>query len=526
MLPVLSHPLESTYADQLPNAWVEARPLRVDRPRALWFNEALAHSLGWVSGSPSADEWAAILSGQTLLPGSRPIAQAYAGHQFGRFSPQLGDGRALLLGEWVDRQGRRWDLGLKGSGRTVFSRGGDGKAAVGPMLREALLGEAMHALGIPSTRALGVVGTGEWVYREQALPGAMLARVASSHLRVGTFEFFSARGDRAGLQRLLDYTLRRHPPGAWAVDATQGNPALALLLQTQALQARLVAQWEGVGFIHGVMNTDNMTLSGETIDYGPCAFLETYHPDTVFSSIDTQGRYAFGQQASIAHWNLARLAEALLPLVADDEGHAVEQATAVLHQFPELHAQAWAAVMAAKLGLEPRASWDGVDAPPRLRPAVQSVASDLAHRWWKALQDSGHDTTRSWAALVHALPVHTDESPRPAVTTEAGEAFAMDAWSAEAQSERALWRAAWMQALPADLRRVRDTLLASNPIVIPRNHLVEAALAAASTDGDLQPFHQLMEAIRAPYDPAAWGTSYAEAAAPQAMAGYRTFCGT
>lgn len=526
--------LESTYADQLPQGWVEARPVRWDRPRELWFNRELAQALGWHDVPAEADERAAMLSGQTLLPGSRPIAQAYAGHQFGRFSPQLGDGRALLLGERVDAQGCRWDLALKGSGRTVFSRGGDGKAAVGPMLREALIGEAMHALGVPTTRALGVVATGEWVYREQALPGAVLARVASSHLRVGTFEFFSARGDRAGLQRLLDYTLRRHPPGPWAWSAAEGHPALALLLQTQARQARLVAQWEGLGFIHGVMNTDNMTVSGETIDYGPCAFMEAYHPDTVFSSIDRQGRYAFGQQATIAHWNLARLAEALLPLVADDEDTAVSRATAALQHFPAWHAQAWASVMAAKLGLVPTGGaagpwgawghWDGSSEPPTVDAPLQATATALAQGFLAAMQAHRGDTTRSWAALQHAVPASPDLPPAPAQAPEL--ATEWGPLAADAQAAFDAWRADWHRALPADPAEGLRRLQAANPVVIPRNDRVEAALAAATHHGDLQPFHTLMAALLTPFDAAAWGRPEAQAAPPEAVEGYRTFCGT
>jgi len=325
---------DNTYARELPGTFVAWQPAKVPAPRLLFLNEELAAELGLDPAGLEDERGAAIFAGNVVPADAEPIAQAYAGHQFGGFSPQLGDGRALLLGELVDRAGRRRDIAFKGSGRTPFSRGGDGKAAVGPMLREALVSEAIHALGIPTTRALAVVATGEDVYRETPLPGAVLTRVAASHLRVGTFQFFAARGEYDSLRRLADYAIRRHDPDL----ADDPDRHIGLLRSLARRQASLVAQWMNVGFIHGVMNTDNMAISGETIDYGPCAFLEAYDPDTVFSSIDQGGRYRFGNQPGIARWNLARFAESLLPLLADpaDEAamrRAVERATEVIDEF-------------------------------------------------------------------------------------------------------------------------------------------------------------------------------------------------
>jgi len=343
---------DNTYARELPGFYTAWQPATVPAPRLLFLNDALATELGLDTQALRGAEGAALFAGNALPEGAEPIAQAYAGHQFGGFSPQLGDGRALLLGELIDRDGRRRDIAFKGSGRTPFSRGGDGKAAVGPMLREVLIGEAMFALGIPSTRALAVAATGETVRRELPLPGAVLTRVAASHLRVGTFQYFLAKGDIERLRQLADYTIARHD------SALAGTPDryLALLQAVAQRQAALIAQWMNVGFIHGVMNTDNMTISGETIDYGPCAFMEAYDPQTVFSSIDHGGRYAYGNQPNIARWNLARLAETLLPLMAesDDEAviqRAVAQATAVIDAFPGLFAAALLRGQRDKLGL-------------------------------------------------------------------------------------------------------------------------------------------------------------------------------
>jgi uncharacterized protein YdiU (UPF0061 family) len=312
---------DNTYARELPGFYLAWKPAVVPAPRLLYFSTGLAAELGWPADALAPDDLAQAFAGNRLPAGVEPIAQAYAGHQFGGFSPQLGDGRALLLGEVIDRHGDRRDIAFKGSGRTPFSRGGDGKAAVGPMLREAIIGEAMHALGVPTTRALAVVATGETVMREAPLPGAVLTRVAASHLRVGTFQFFAARGEIDKLRQLAEYAIARHDP---ALIGAPGRVS-GLLRAVAKRQATLIAQWMNVGFIHGVMNTDNMTISGESIDFGPCAFMEAMDPATVFSSIDHQGRYAYGNQPHMARWNLAKLAEALLPLVVDgDDRSAVD----------------------------------------------------------------------------------------------------------------------------------------------------------------------------------------------------------
>ena len=329
---------DNSYARELPGLAVPWHAANVPAPSMLYFNRALAQELGLDADALDGERGAAIFSGNEAPEGATPIAQAYAGHQFGGFSPSLGDGRALLLGEVVDRHGRRRDIAFKGSGRTPFSRGGDGKAAVGPVLREAIIGEAMHALGIPTTRALAAVATGEPVFREDTLPGAVLTRVASSHLRVGTFQYFAARGQLDELRQLADYAIRRHDPAL----ADHPERYLELLRAVAERQAALIARWMHVGFIHGVMNTDNMTISGETIDYGPCAFMEAYDPAAVFSSIDTQGRYAYANQPLIARWNLARLAEALLPLMDPDEPErAVPGALEVIDGFPALYERHW-----------------------------------------------------------------------------------------------------------------------------------------------------------------------------------------
>jgi serine/tyrosine/threonine adenylyltransferase len=340
-------PFDNSFARELEGFYVPWQMAPVAGPSMVRFNRKLAEELGLDATALDSEEGARLLAGNEAPEGASPLAQAYAGHQFGNFVPQLGDGRALLLGEVIDRHGRRRDIQLKGSGRTPFSRGGDGRAAIGPVLREYLIGEAMHALGIPTTRALAAVMTGEPIYRETVLPGAVLTRVAASHIRVGTFQYFAARGELDKLRRLSDYVIERHYP------ELQGHatPYLALLEKVSDRQASLVASWMHVGFIHGVMNTDNMTISGETIDYGPCAFMDHYDPATVFSSIDHHGRYCYANQPKIAQWNLARLAETLLPLIDTDDEKAIARATEVLAAFAEHYERYWLAGMRAKLGL-------------------------------------------------------------------------------------------------------------------------------------------------------------------------------
>jgi len=491
---------DNSYARDLEGLYLPWQPAAVPEPRLLYLNRDLADQLGLDGAALDSDDGAALFAGNRLPEGAAPLAQAYAGHQFGGFSPKLGDGRALLLGEVIDRHGQRRDIAFKGSGRTPFSRGGDGKAAVGPMLREVLIGEAMHALGIPTTRALAVAATGEPVQRETPLPGAVLTRVAASHLRVGSFQYFAARGELDKLRRLADYTIARHDP------ALVGTPErhIDLLRAVAERQAVLIAQWMNVGFIHGVMNTDNMTISGETIDYGPCAFMESHDPQAVFSSIDHQGRYAYGNQPGIARWNLARLAEALLPLMAaaDDEAgvqRAVAQATAVIDGFPALYRAALLHGQRAKLGL--------------LHSDDDPADAALADDWLALLHAQQVDFTLAWRRLADAAA--GNETPLRAMFKDAQ---APDAWL-----ER--WRARSAgepRSAPVRAAAMRTV----SPRVIPRNHRVEEALAAASDSGDLQPFERLLDALRRPYDDDPQHARYAEPAAAEVTAGYRTFCGT
>jgi uncharacterized protein YdiU (UPF0061 family) len=502
---------DNRWARELPGTYVAWPPARVPAPQLVWFNTALARDLGLDPEALQGPQGTAIFSGNHVPEGAEPLAQAYAGHQFGGFSPQLGDGRALLLGEVLDAQGRRHDIALKGSGRTPFSRGGDGKAAVGPMLREALIGEAMHALGVPTTRALAVAGTGERVQRERPLPGAVLTRVAASHLRVGTFQYFAARGETAILQRLADHALERHDPQAVAADAPPAERAMALLRGTARRQARLVAQWMNLGFIHGVMNTDNMTISGQTIDYGPCAFMEGFDPGAVFSSIDHQGRYAFGNQPHIARWNLARLAEALLPLMAETEdGPAMERAvadcTAVIDDFPDLYEAALREGRQVKLGL--RGPLPGHD------------DGALADAFLALLQRGGADHTLAWRRLAEAA----ENRPEP-LQALVGDASALQAWMLRWQARCGADDAAHgCGDHPGAARAAR--LRAANPFVIPRNHRVEEALAAASDAGDNGPFERLLDAVREPWREDPDRAPYGEPAPAAITACYRTFCGT
>ena len=514
---------DNTYARELPGTYTAWQPVPVREPRLLFFNRDLADELGLDTALLAGPEGAAIFAGNVVPAGAEPIAQVYAGHQFGGFSPQLGDGRALLLGEVIDRAGRRRDIALKGSGRTPYSRGGDGRAAVGPMLREVLIGEAMHALGIPSTRALAVAATGELVARDQALRGAVLTRVAASHLRVGTLQYFAARGDVENLRRLADYAIARHDPDL----AGQPDRHLALLERVGRRQAALIAGWMNVGFIHGVLNTDNMTLSGETIDYGPCAFMEAYDPDAVFSSIDTQGRYAYSNQPLVARWNLARLAEALLPLIAGADAagqaaveHAVAQATALIDAFPTWFESAWRAGQRAKLGLGLSAS------------AGDPVADTLADDWLTLLETQQVDFTQAWRSLSYEVQDPTQggsqaEQARPAAEVPLLrdlflDRAALDLWLAR-------WRAhcAAQDAADGGTPARRAAMLAVNQLIIPRNHRVEEALAASGEREDLAPFEQLLEALRHPYDAARIDSApYAIPAPPGVTADYRTFCGT
>jgi serine/tyrosine/threonine adenylyltransferase len=480
---------DNTYARELEGFYASWKAAQVAQPRLVKLNRALAEELGLDAVGLDSDEGARIFSGNEMPDGAAPIAQAYAGHQFGGFVPQLGDGRALLLGEVIDRNGRRRDIQLKGSGRTPFSRNGDGKAALGPVLREYLIGEAMHSLGIPTTRALAAVLTGEPVFREGALPGAVLARVAASHIRVGTFQFFAARGEQAKVRRLADYVIQRHYPEL----KDQTNRYLRLLECVRDRQAALVASWMHVGFIHGVMNTDNMAISGETIDYGPCAFMDHYDPATVFSSIDNHGRYAYGNQPRIAQWNLARFAETLVPLIDADEKRAIDQATDVINAFPQQYESHWLKGMRAKLGL---ISDDEADL-------------NLATGFLTALLEHKVDYTLAFRHLGDAVLDH--EEPLRALFTDPS---VYDRW-------RKHWRTrlAREEISPSDRARAMRRV---TPAFIPRNHRVEEALSAAVERGDYAPFDTLLKILSRPFDDQPEFAAYAEPA-PEGQGHYRTF---
>lgn len=483
---------DNTYARELEGYYVPWTPAVVPEPKLVKLNEGLARDLGLDAGALAAPDGVKILAGNEVPSEATPIVQAYAGHQFGQFSPQLGDGRALLLGEIIDRQGQRRDIAFKGSGPTPFSRRGDGKCALGPALREYLIGEAMAALGIPTTRTLAVVTTGETIRRDRPLPGAVLTRVAASHLRVGTFEFFAAHRGPEAVRKLADYAIRRHYPELVERD----QPYLELLKAVAARHAELVARWLGGGFIHGVMNTDNMTISGETIDYGPCAFMEAYHPQAVFSSIDAAGRYAYGQQASIAHWNLARFAETLLPLIDADTDRAVAAATGVLDAFPGQHAACWLSVMRGKFGLSADHADDKGD---------QALADDFL----TLLQRERVDFTKAFRALYDLVSGKTDASPP---------LFPL--------SDFAAWLQRWQARQPDRSEKIVAAMRSANPCYIPRNHLVEAALDAAIDRGDLEPFERLLGVVEHPFDERAEDAAYTEPAPPEVTACYQTFCGT
>lgn len=477
--------LEHSYAGLPPLFHEPVEPTPVAAPRLVVLNRPLAVSLGLDPDALAGEEGVAILAGNRLPPGSTPLAQAYAGHQFGHFTA-LGDGRAILLGEQITPRGERFDLQLKGSGPTPFTRRGDGRAALGPMLREHIISEAMHALGIPTTRCLAVAATGETVYRQTPLAGAVLTRVAASHLRVGTFEWAAAHRDEAALRALVDYALRRHYPER----AEAGNPARALLDAVIERQAALVARWMTVGFIHGVMNTDNMAISGETIDYGPCAFMDAYDPAAVFSSIDRHGRYAYANQPGIAQWNLTCLANALMPLLDRVESRAVEIATASLGGFTTQFEAHWLAGMRRKLGL--------FTAEPEDKVLIGSLLAWMQHA--KA------DFTNTFAALS------ADPGACTAGAAEDGFLRWHEAWRAR------LARQPQSEAEVGELRR------AHTPAFIPRNHRVEEALGAAE-QGDLSVMARLLAVLSSPYAHAQEAPGYREPA-PDAGVGYRTFCGT
>lgn len=462
---------DNSYTALPARLFARVAPSGAPSPEVIALNRPLAERLGldaeWLAGPDGL----AMLSGNDLPDGAAAIAQAYAGHQFGHLSPQLGDGRALMIGEVVAPDGQRFDLQLKGAGRTPFSRQGDGKSWLGPVLREYLDSEFMAAMGVPTTRALAAIATGERVQRETALPGGIMTRVAASHIRVGTFEFFGIRGDVEATRALTDHVIARHYPDA--------QTPLDLLDRVIAAQARLIAQWMALGFVHGVMNTDNMAISGETIDYGPAAFMDGYHPDTVFSSIDRNGRYAWAEQPHVAIWNLAQFASCLIPLMGEEE-KAVEDATRAVHRFPEIYQAEWLRRFAAKIGVPP----DG-KARPLIDRLLDLMAAERA------------DFTRVFAGLASG-----------AARDEFIDRTAFDAWAAD-------WRAVGPD--PALMAR-------TNPLRIPRNHLIEAAIQAAIR-GDYAPFHRLDAALHAPFEARAeWDDLAIAPLASERVT--RTFCGT
>ncbi|ABE63723.1 protein of unknown function UPF0061 [Nitrobacter hamburgensis X14] len=484
---------DNTYA-RLPEAFYQrVEPATAAAPRLLRVNDALARQLRIDPQFLESPEGVAVLSGNVIAPGSEPIAQAYAGHQFGDFVPQLGDGRAILLGEVVDVAGKRYDLQLKGSGRTRFSRGGDGRAALGPVIREYIVSEAMAALGIPTTRSLAAVLTGENVMRERVLPGGVLTRVASSHLRVGTFQYFAARGDIENLRVLADYAIERHYPEARSAE----DPYRAFYDAVVAALARLAARWMLVGFIHGVLNTDNTAIGGETIDYGPCAFMDAYHPDKVFSSIDQFGRYAFANQPAVIRWNLTRFAETLLPLMADGTDKAIEAANASIARFKDQYQDAYIRGFRQKLGLALEMEGD------------LELAADLLAR----MAENQADFTLTFRALCEAA---ADPKGNAGVRALFANPSAFDEWAAR-----------WRERLSLEERSAearRTAMLAASPVFIPRNHRIEAAIQDAEA-GHFDKFHELVEVLAHPYDDQPQFADYGKPPAPGEEV-QQTFCGT
>jgi uncharacterized protein YdiU (UPF0061 family) len=487
-------PFENTYARLPERFFTKLDPTPVQAPKLLLLNEELARELGLDPAFLRSEEGAAVLGGNRIPQGAEPLAMAYAGHQFGGWVPQLGDGRAILLGEVVDRTGVRRDIQLKGSGPTPYSRMGDGRAALGPVLREYIVSEAMAAFGIPTTRSLAVVTTGEAVFRERALPGGILTRIARSHIRVGTFQFFAARRDTEALRLLADHVIDRHYPELRGAE----NPYSALLDAVAGRQAELIAAWMSVGFIHGVMNTDNMSVAGDTIDYGPCAFMDTYHPGTVYSSIDHGGRYAYGNQPGIAHWNLACLAQCLLPLIDESEEKALAVAQEIINTFPDRYRAAHTTRFAAKLGLETVRDGD-VEVIDGLLTAMEEGKADftLTFRRLSDLTRAGGED-----AAVRAL----FEDPA-----------AFDAWAAT-------WRARLAKESRDDAAR-QAAMRAVNPAYIPRNHQVEAALDAAVEEGNVEPLHDLRAVLQTPFAAQPGMERYEQQPRPEEEV-KATFCGT
>lgn len=491
--------ITNSYHDLGPQFYQQTQPTEVDTPELVLWNDELAEQLN--VAKQIVDDAASYFSGNRLLPGSIPLAQAYAGHQFGGFNPQLGDGRAHLLGDIESRDNKRYDLQLKGSGITQFSRRGDGRCALKPAVREFIMSEAMHALGIATTRSLSVVTTGETLYRGTAAPGAVVSRVASSHIRVGTFQFFAAKGDTSSLERLLDYAIERHFPALNTDITLNGDEKVMAFIESVIdRQVETVVNWMRVGFIHGVMNTDNMTISGETIDYGPCAMMGVYHPETVYSSIDEQGRYCYGNQPAILQWNMARLAETLLPLMVDSSQHAeasdktdsdkaVAKVEPLILAITEKYQESYYAMMSEKFGVA----------------RSEAIKREFIDAFLQQMQENKLDYSQTFARLTSVAKGATDEL----LQRQFGDLFLQ-----------------WQQRLSfSDSKHVVELMEMSNPVVIPRNHHMEEVLAACEEEDNYQPALQFLTVLRSPYKAIAQTTNYQDLPHDGDMY-YRTFCGT
>ena len=490
-----SLPFDNSYARLGEQFFTRQLPVSVTEPGLIRVNHALADHLGLDPQWLESDQGIEFIAGNFIAEGSDPLATVYAGHQFGGWNPQLGDGRAILLGEVIGRDGLRYDIQLKGSGRTPYSRGGDGRAPLGPVLREYIVSEAMSVLGVPTSRALGAVTTGEWVMREGRLPGAVLARVAQSHIRIGTFQFFASRQDHDALKTLIDHVIQRHYP-----QATQAaNPVRHLLDAVVANQASLVAKWQSLGFIHGVMNTDNMLLSGETIDYGPCAFMDEFDPGKVFSSIDHGGRYAYSNQPHVAHWNLSVLTQALLPFLDDDQDKALASGQAAIDVFPGLYQAAFMNNMQRKLGLLEKVDDDAV------------LIQDLL----KLMHENQTDFTLTFRYLADLIDPKTASGGGVQPLFKLPETFAP-------------WLERWHQRLSTDTMDTAErqqAMYAANPVYIPRNHLVEEAIVAAEKHQDFEPFNRLVDILAQPFGFDQVNARYAIPPKPEEVVS-QTFCGT
>ncbi|MDE0930556.1 MAG: YdiU family protein [Halioglobus sp.] len=486
---------DNSYARLPEQFYARQAPVPVTAPGPIRVNGQLAEQLGIDANWLSSEAGTQVIAGNAVPPGSEPLASVYAGHQFGGYNPQLGDGRAILLGEVLSLEGRRFDLQLKGSGPTPYSRGGDGRSPIGPVLREYIVSEAMHQLGVPTTRALAAVTTGDWVQRDGSLPGAVLARVASSHIRIGSFQYFAAQRDIESLQLLSQHVINRHYPNAKNSD----NPILAMLEAIISRQAQLMAHWQLLGFIHGVMNTDNMLVCGETIDYGPCAFMDQFNPDQVFSSIDHAGRYAYRQQPAIAHWNLSVLAQALLPILNDEQEGAVALAQTAIDAFPDQFLQANTQGMAHKLGLQ----------------AIEEQDTGLVEDLWQLMAEHTLDFTLTFRRLADLADKGTEAESSVAELFEFPDD--MQPWL-----ER--WHTRLAQESTSSSER-QALMYRNNPVFIPRNHLVEAAIVAATDRGDLSTFDQLVDTLENPYQYRKALALFATPPKPDQVV-RQTFCGT